>query len=86
MLGQAPPEVVTGVASSLLAAGPIGALAIVAIGFFWVAWKRERDRADAERAAKDALVREFMDKALPALLESTRATRDLVDYSRKDGR
>ena len=86
MLGQATPEVVTGVASTLLAAGPVGAVAIVAIAFFWVAWKRERDRADAERAAKDLLVREIMDKTLPALLESTRATRDFVDYSRKDGR
>jgi hypothetical protein len=86
MFGTVTPEVVQGVTGSLLAAGPIGAVAIVAIAFFWVAWKRERDRADSERAAKDALVRELIDKVLPALLESTRATRDFVDYSRSERR
>jgi hypothetical protein len=75
-----------GISDVLLNQGPIGALALVIGWVGWTAWKRERDRADAERASKDALVREFMDKALPALLESTRATRDLVDYSRRDGR
>ena len=76
------PDVVSGVTGSLLAAGPIGALAIIAIGFFWVAWKRERDRADSERASKDALVRELLDKVVPALVEATRVQRDFVDIAR----
>ena len=82
MLAEVTPDVVSGVTGSLLAAGPIGALAIIAIGFFWVAWKRERDRADSERASKDALVRELLDKVVPALVEATRVQRDFVDIAR----
>lgn len=67
----------TSIAGWFIAQGPVGVLALV-IGY---GWKRERDRADAERAGSQALVRELVDKILPALAESTRATRDLVDYS-----
>lgn len=86
LAGSVTPQDVTGVAGVLLNQGVIGALALV-IG--WVGlqgWRRERDRADAERAAKDALVREIMDKIVPALVESTRAQRDFVDLSRGERR
>jgi hypothetical protein len=73
----------------LIAQGPVGVLALV-IGY---GWKRERDRADneqrrgdAERAAKDALARELIDKVVPALGESTRATQELLRYARGVGR
>lgn len=77
---------VSGATEVLLNQGPIGALAIVIGWVGWTGWRRERDRADAERAAKDALVREFLDKVVPALVESTRAQRDFVDLARSERR
>jgi TRAP-type C4-dicarboxylate transport system permease large subunit len=86
VITSASPDVVTGVADTFLGAGIAGAIALVAIAFFWIAWKREAARADAERAAKDALVREFMDRVVPALVESTRVQRDFVDMARERAR
>jgi hypothetical protein len=73
-----------GVTETFLKQGPAGAIALVAIGVFWVAWRRESARADAERAAKDALVKEFLDKVVPALTEATRTQREFVDQARRD--
>ncbi|MCD5310784.1 hypothetical protein [Kineosporia babensis] len=56
----------------------------MAIAFFFFAWKREATRADAERAAKDDLVKEFLDKVVPSLTESTRAIREFLDRTRND--
>lgn len=86
LAGSVTPETATTVASVLLNQGPIGALALAIGSFGFIAWKRERDRADAERAAKDALVREFIDKVVPALVESSRVQRDFVDLARRERR
>lgn len=80
------PETATGVASVLLNQGPIGALCLVIGWVGLIGWRRERDRADAERGAKDALVREFLDKVVPALVESSRAQRDFVELARSERR
>lgn len=54
---------------------------------------RERERADAaradaaaERAARDALVRELLDKVVPALAESSRVVQDFLEVSRRHAR
>lgn len=79
----------TDVAAYLLTQGPVGVLALVIGTIGWLAWKRERDRADAadrrsdtERAGKDALAREIIDKVVPALVESTRAVHDATEEQR----
>jgi hypothetical protein len=94
VLGPAVAEAVTAGGSPdlvgwLIAQGPVGVLALV-IGY---GWKRERDRADseqrrgdAERAAKDALARELIDKVVPALGDSTGAIREFLRYARGVGR
>jgi hypothetical protein len=62
-----------------LSQGPMGAaLAILAIG-----WKRERDRADAERKRSAELADALIERVVPALEGSTRATEDLVALSRE---
>lgn len=73
-----------GVTDTFLKQGPAGAIALVAIGVFWLAWRRESARADTERAAKEALVREVIDKVVPALTEATRVQRDFVEQARRD--
>lgn len=73
----------------LVSQGPLG-ICVIIIGY---GWKRERDRADnerargdAERAAKDALAQQLIDKVVPALGEATRATQDLLRYARGSSR
>jgi hypothetical protein len=76
-------------ATTLAQAGPWGAAFIVvgsvALRVFYVVWKRERDRADRADDAYAALVRELLDKVVPAIVESTRAVRDYVDHERFRG-
>jgi hypothetical protein len=77
----------------LVAQGPVGVLALVIAYGYRMERARadseraradaERARGDAERASKDALARELIDKIVPALGESTRATRDLLDYAKR---
>lgn len=84
----------------LIAQGPIGVLAL-AIGYGWKRERdradSERERADAERASAEAviaaeraktdeLVDRFLDRIVPALEGSTRATEELLRYSRELGR
>lgn len=69
------------IAAWLVAQGPVGALALV-IGY---GWKRERDRADAAVADKDRMVQSLIDRVVPALTESTAATRALLDARRNHG-
>ena len=46
------------------------------------AWRKAESRADAERAARDLLAGQFMDKVIPALTESTRVQREFVELAR----
>jgi hypothetical protein len=73
----------------LLAQGPVGVLA-GAIGY---GWRKEHERADAEvrradaeRAATQALIDRIITDVVPALTESTRATEDLLDWARTQRR
>jgi hypothetical protein len=52
--------------------------------FFWVVYRRESARADAERAAKEALVQQFLEKVVPALTEASRTQREFMDWARRD--
>lgn len=73
----------------LVSQGPLG-ICVIIIGYGWRAEHNransEQRRGDAERAAKDALAQQLIDKVVPALGESTRATQDLLRYARRPGR
>ena len=86
MTWAASPEIVGGAATSLTNAGPFGAVLVFAFAFFYLVWKRERDRADRADAAKDAMVRELIDKIMPLVGEAVRTQRDFIEVSRNPGR
>lgn len=58
-------------------------LGLVILGY--VAW-RESNRADIERAARNELADQFMEKVIPALVESTRVQREFIELARKETR
>jgi hypothetical protein len=93
MLAAAAAADPTSIAAYLLAQGPVGVLALVIGWFGWQVLKRERDRADAERTRADAerartdtLVNDLLSKAIPALEESARTQKELVEWFRDERR
>lgn len=68
-----------------------GTLGVIIIGMAYAIRKEtaradtERARADAAVAAKDAMVDTFIDRVIPALTESTSATRELAEARRMRG-
>jgi hypothetical protein len=76
----------TDVMTWLIAQGPLG---IICVGLI-IALRKESNRADSERAradaadaGKDAMVSAFIERIVPALTESTAATRELADVRRR---
>jgi hypothetical protein len=86
--------VVEQIPTALLTYGPGGLIALIIGVFSWQQLKierargdRERDRADAGRARADDQadrIVALIERVLPALVDSTRATEELLDYSRRD--
>jgi hypothetical protein len=68
-----------------------GTLGVIIIGMAYAIRKEsaradsERARADRAEAAKDAMVDTFIDRVIPALTESTSATRELAEARRMRG-
>jgi len=96
MFGSVGVPVAGDIGTWFLQQGPVGVLALV-IGIFGhqqlkierLRGDRERDRADLERARADetaARVVALIERILPSLAESTRATQEFLDINRSRDR
>lgn len=59
--------------------------AFIALLITGYGWRVERVRADAERAARDQLVEQFMVRVIPSMEASTAILREFVELSQRPG-
>lgn len=72
-----------GVAGVFLQFGVLGAIALLALWFFLVVYKREVARADRAEQALATLNFDVRDKVLPALIDTIRVNQELKELLRE---